>query len=202
MTASRRADALRCPAACAVRAQVYLSIGSALLLPATLLAFLRPIPLPYSWAAPPEPLSRYAAIVSLAMVGALAMYHGATLPPSTRWPATRARPSEAAAAPVCRGATRRDERCGTGGPRGRPQRGRAVLAVLRCVVYGRTATVACREFVLRVVWTVLRHSPSDRNLDRRFCARTAARGAAGRRIEVPALTMFVWDRFVFRCATL
>ena len=72
-TPARRADASRCVA------QVYLSIGSALLLPATLLAFLRPIPLPYSWAAPPEPLSRYAAIVSLAMIGALAMYHGATL---------------------------------------------------------------------------------------------------------------------------
>ena len=59
--------------------QVQLSVGSALLLPATLLAFLRPIPLPFSWAAPPEPLSRYAALVSAAMLVALVLYHGGTL---------------------------------------------------------------------------------------------------------------------------
>ena len=37
--------------------RVSLAVGSALILPMTLLAFIRPVPLPYSWAAPPEPLS-------------------------------------------------------------------------------------------------------------------------------------------------
>ena len=34
----------------------YLAVVSALVLPMTLLAFIRPVPLPYAWAAPPEPM--------------------------------------------------------------------------------------------------------------------------------------------------
>lgn len=56
-----------------------LTIGSALLFPATLLAFLRPVPLPYSWAAPAEPLSHYAAVESAVMIVALILFHGGTL---------------------------------------------------------------------------------------------------------------------------
>ena len=45
------------------------------LLPMTLLAFLRPVPLPYSWAAPPEPLSAPHARLALLLTAALGIYH-------------------------------------------------------------------------------------------------------------------------------
>jgi hypothetical protein len=56
-----------------------LSVGASLVLPATLLAFLRPFPLPYAWAAPPEYMGRYYAVVSIGMVAAIAFYHGWSL---------------------------------------------------------------------------------------------------------------------------
>ena len=45
------------------------------MLPAALLAFIRPVPLPFSWAAPPEPLSPLHTCVALGMSLALFAYH-------------------------------------------------------------------------------------------------------------------------------
>ena len=53
----------------------YLAVGSAIVFPATLFAFIRPFPLPYSWAAPPEPLSRHDAGFACALFVALAVFH-------------------------------------------------------------------------------------------------------------------------------
>ena len=53
----------------------YLAVGSALILPMTLLLFLRPMPLPYSWAAPPEPLSMRDAKLSAVLLLGLGLYH-------------------------------------------------------------------------------------------------------------------------------
>ena len=52
----------------------YLAVGSAIVFPATLFAFIRPFPLPYSWAAPPEPLSRHDAGFACALFVALAVF--------------------------------------------------------------------------------------------------------------------------------
>ncbi|KAL1496736.1 hypothetical protein AB1Y20_014328 [Prymnesium parvum] len=76
--------------------QALLTIGSALLLPVTLLAFLRPIPLPFSWAAPPEPLSHHAALAAVGMIFALTLFHGGTL--REIWRAERRRREAQAAA--------------------------------------------------------------------------------------------------------
>ena len=59
--------------------EAHLALGGALVLPVTILAFVRPVPLPYSWAAPPEPLSDEEALLAIALTGALAIYHLATL---------------------------------------------------------------------------------------------------------------------------
>uniref|UniRef100_A0A7S2DFC0 Uncharacterized protein n=1 Tax=Haptolina brevifila TaxID=156173 RepID=A0A7S2DFC0_9EUKA len=56
-----------------------LTAAGVLMLPVTIFAFLRPTPLPYSWAAPPETISAYDTIVAVWLVAALAMYHIATL---------------------------------------------------------------------------------------------------------------------------
>lgn len=55
-----------------------LAIGSALLLPTTLLAFIRPVSLPYSWAAPPQSLSVSEAHVAALLVASLIVYHSAS----------------------------------------------------------------------------------------------------------------------------
>ena len=55
--------------------EIPLALGSALLLPMTVLAFVRPVPLPYSWAAPPEPLSAAHAKLALLLLLALCVYH-------------------------------------------------------------------------------------------------------------------------------
>jgi len=44
-------------------------------LPTALLAFLRPVPLPFSWAAPPEPLTPFHTYVALGLSLALFAYH-------------------------------------------------------------------------------------------------------------------------------
>ena len=62
----------------------YLAVGSALVLPMTLLAFIRPVPLPYAWAAPPEPFSHADAGFALAMVLALGVYHAAGIARTAR----------------------------------------------------------------------------------------------------------------------
>ena len=49
------------------------------MLPATLLAFLRPFPLPYAWVAPPEPMGAYYTHVSMLMMAGLVAYHCSTL---------------------------------------------------------------------------------------------------------------------------
>lgn len=55
--------------------EAFLAVGSAVILPTTILAFCRPTPLPYSWAAPPEPLSSRHAILAACLVAALVVYH-------------------------------------------------------------------------------------------------------------------------------
>ena len=55
-----------------------MALGSALMLPAALLAFLRPMRLPYSWAAPPQALGDAEVPAAVLLVGALAVYHGAS----------------------------------------------------------------------------------------------------------------------------
>jgi hypothetical protein len=55
------------------------SLGTALVLPTALLGFVRPISLPYSWAAPPEPLEGAELHLSVVLVFALMVYHVATL---------------------------------------------------------------------------------------------------------------------------
>ena len=56
----------------AVGGDACLAVGSALVLPGTLFAFIRPFPLPYAWAAPPEPFSpadmRFATALMVALV--------------------------------------------------------------------------------------------------------------------------------------
>lgn len=52
-----------------------LGLAYAFVLPATLLAFLRPVPLPFSWVAPPEPLTGYHACIAAGMSVALLAYH-------------------------------------------------------------------------------------------------------------------------------
>ena len=59
--------------------EVSLAVGSALILPMTLLAFIRPVPLPYSWAAPPEPLSLRNAKLGGLLILALGFYHSAAV---------------------------------------------------------------------------------------------------------------------------
>ena len=56
----------------------HLAAGSALLLPVTILFFIRPVPLPYSWAAAPEPLSPDHARCGAALLLALCAYHSAS----------------------------------------------------------------------------------------------------------------------------
>ena len=58
---------------------VPIAIGSALLLPMTLLAFVHPLPLPYGWAAPPEPLWEPHARLALLLIIAVSMYHYASV---------------------------------------------------------------------------------------------------------------------------
>lgn len=61
------------------RAEACLSVGTALLLPATILAFRRPVPLPYSWAAPPERLQPWQSTLALVLTLALAAFHASSL---------------------------------------------------------------------------------------------------------------------------
>ena len=56
-----------------------LSLGSALLLPAALFAFVRPVALPYAWEAPPEALPAREQQAAIAMIAALALYQGGSL---------------------------------------------------------------------------------------------------------------------------
>jgi|TARA_B100000524_G_C23602741_1_gene353226 hypothetical protein len=53
----------------------FVNWSSALLLPATVFAFVRPVPLPYAWAAPPEPLNGYCTAVVALMSAALIAFH-------------------------------------------------------------------------------------------------------------------------------
>lgn len=55
--------------------EAHLAIGGALILPMTLLLFIRPVPLPYAWAAPPEPLSSEQAGLAGALLLSLLLYH-------------------------------------------------------------------------------------------------------------------------------
>mmetsp|Transcript_8373 Transcript_8373/g.14074 ORF Transcript_8373/g.14074 Transcript_8373/m.14074 type:complete len:432 (+) Transcript_8373:161-1456(+) len=52
-----------------------LNIGSAILLPTTILVFVRPVPLPYTWAAPPEPLDEFSATIACVIGAALVVFH-------------------------------------------------------------------------------------------------------------------------------
>ena len=56
-----------------------LAVGSALLLPMALLAFVRPVSLPYDWAAPPQNLSPAELSAAVCLLMALVVYHSATL---------------------------------------------------------------------------------------------------------------------------
>ena len=79
------------------------------MLPAALLAFIRPVPLPFSWAAPPEPLSALHTCVALGMSLALFAYHlGGTAgcaPPPQREAAREEAEAEATAAGQALGRT-------------------------------------------------------------------------------------------------
>ena len=68
-----------CCIVCSRGGEAPITAASALVLPVTLLAFLRPMPLPYSWAAAPEALSSYDAAIAITLVVGLFMYHGASL---------------------------------------------------------------------------------------------------------------------------
>jgi len=52
-----------------------LNLGAALLFPATLLVFVRPVPLPYSWAAPAEALDAFATVAAAVLCAALVVFH-------------------------------------------------------------------------------------------------------------------------------
>ena len=60
-----------------VGGEMPLAVGSAVLLPTTLLAFIRPVSLPYSWAAPPQSLSGPEAHAAALLVASLIIYHAA-----------------------------------------------------------------------------------------------------------------------------
>jgi hypothetical protein len=59
--------------------KTWLAVGSALLLPTTLLAFVRPVPLPFSWLAPPLSLSASDMAIAALLCVTLVIFHFASL---------------------------------------------------------------------------------------------------------------------------